>query len=201
MAKKNIPAIVSATGLMASFATELIREVRAHGGSNEDAYRGLADQDLVKQFAELLVGKSSVNVFQITCEGSHKTSELVRMGNYDRVSDWITDERFPVQKHASVSRSIELVEFDHDPTSEEVLAEFSRRGLNRPTHEDALYFGVKHPEEQRKRPIVFLHEPGQFPGGSRRVLVLGGGARKRGLDLYWLVGRWGRRCAFAGVRK
>lgn len=146
-------------------------------------------------------GKTAGNVFRIACEGSYMTSELVARGKYDWSNNWITDERFPIQKHEPVSRTIELVKFDHDPTSEEVLAEFSRRGLERPTHEDALYFGIEHPDEQMKRPLVFLHEPVQGPGGRLGVLVLDGHVGGRNLRLDWFGSGWPRDDLFAGVRK
>lgn len=157
--------------------------------------------ELRKALRETLYPQSADNAFIITCEGSHSASQLVRQGNYDWVNDWITDKRFPIKKHVPVSRTIELVEFDRDPTSEEVLAEFARRGLERPTYEDALYFGIQHPEEQRRRPIGFLHEPVRNPLGDRIVLVLGGLADGRHLHLYWFGLRWHRDYAFAGVRK
>lgn len=143
------------------------------------------------------------NVFSVTCEGAYKISKLVARGNYDWANEWITDERFPIQKHAPISRTIELVGFDHDLTSEEVLAEFAHRGLERPTAEDALYFGIEHPEEQRKHPVVFLHEPVLGPLGHLHVnvLVLHEHAGKRRLGLHWFASRWPRRYAFAGVRK
>ncbi len=162
-------------------------------------------------------GKPVGNTFSIICEGA-KASELVRLGNYDWLDDWITDERFPIKKHRPVERTVEFVEFDRDPTSEEVLAEFAPRGLERPTYEevlaefaprglerptyeDAFYFGVQHPEEQRKHPVVFLHEPVLDPYGRRRVLVLRERVGERDLNLSWFDDRWSRRCAFAGVRR
>jgi hypothetical protein len=47
------------------------------------------------------------------------------------------------------------------------MAEAARRGLQAPTYEDALYFGIAHPDAQREAPIVFLHEPwvGYFDAG------------------------------------
>lgn len=144
-------------------------------------------------------GKTSGNVFSITCEGA-KASELVRLGKYDWVNSDITDKRFPIEPHAPVSSTIELVEFDHDPDSEEVLVEFARRGLERPSYEDALAFGIAYPEEQRKHPVVFLHDPVQA-GGSRDVLVLHGDDRGRDLDLDWFGSRWLRYDVFAAVRK
>ena len=139
--------------------------------------------------------------FQLMLEGKATATELVQRGQYNWHNDWITDERFPLQPHEPMSRTIELIKFDHNPTAEEVLAEFVRHGLERPTTEDAFYFGIQHSEEQRKRPIVFLHEPVLVPDGSSRVLVLGGRAGVRELFLLLFEGRWGRSCVFAGVRK
>jgi len=141
-------------------------------------------------------------VFSLTLEGVHATSELVRLGCYDQVDDGrITNERFPLWRHDPIEREIELVEFDHEPTLNEVLAEFEHRGLERPTPEDAFYFGVQHPEEQEKHPIVFLHEPVRSVGWTCYFLTLSKSGVGRCLILYWLFDKWSRRYVFAGVRR
>ena len=144
-------------------------------------------------------GKLASNSFSVTCEGA-KASELIRLGNYDWSDDWITDERFPIERHEPVERMVEVVQLNHDPTSEEVLEELKRRGLERPTYEDALYFGATYPEEQRKRPLVFFHEPVLDMNDFHDVLVLSAGVVKRSLGLGWFDGLWNRDNAFAGVR-
>lgn len=118
-------------------------------------------------------GKLAGKVFPITCEGV-KTSELVKHGRYDDADERITDKLFPIERHAPQARMIEIVklELGHDPTSNEVLAEFVRRGLKQPTYEDALVFGVAYPKEQKKHPIVFLHEPVRV-GSDRKVIMMG----------------------------
>jgi len=85
-------------------------------------------------------------------------------------------------------------------TSRQVLAEFARRGLERPTYEDALQFGIQYPERQRKDFIVFPHK--SVRGSDRRgyVLVLGGDADSRILYFIWCGGKW-TLSVFAGVRK
>lgn len=138
--------------------------------------------------------------FLITLRGE-SASSLVKQGGYDWVNGSITDERFPIQKHASLNRKIELFGFDHEPTDDEVLQELRRRNLKRPIYEDALYFGIEYPEEQRKHPIVFLHKPVRVPRGGLDVLVLCERAGRRELDLYWFNLGWPRYCVFAGVRK
>jgi len=139
------------------------------------------------------------NLFSITCEGD-KASELVKRGKYNWTNDLITDKLFPIKSHSSQSRTFELVRFDHNVTSDEALAEFARRDLKRPTYEDALVFGINYPEEQRKHPVVFLHEPVDVVG-DRSVLVLFGSAGGRRLNLGWFDGWWDRVYVFAGLRK
>ena len=145
-----------------------------------------------EEFRRVCGFKPFMPTFSITCDDSRKTSELIKLGHYDWHNDWITDERFPIQQHPPVKHAIEFVEVDYDPTSEDILCEFKGRGLNRPTYEDALNFGIQHKDEQRNGSIVFLHEPVLGPSGGRDVLVLRGGAGVRYLDLDWFDYRWYR---------
>ena len=151
-------------------------------------------------------GKSSVgNFFLISCDGSHEASELVARGKYDQSNRQITNKLFPIRGHAPTERAIrmiELVEFDYNPTSEEVLSEFRRRGLERPTYEDALCFGIQHPKEQRQHVIVFLHELTYIDGNSV-LLMLSTSADtiKRYLCLVTYDRRWQGNYVFAAVHK
>ncbi len=113
----------------------------------------------------------------------------------------MADELFPLPPHAPAVRKIEFIECDFNPSSEEALDELKQHGLKRPTAEDALQFGIEHLEEQRKRPIVFLHEPVLGPSGRRFVLVLCEGAGGRYLSLIWFDFGWFRGYVFAGVRE
>jgi len=148
--------------------------------------------------------------FVLTLDGSHKASELVGLGKYDYSDELITDERFPIEEHAPTERVIELVKLGRNSTSRKVLAEFKRRGLERPIPEDALYFGIKYPEEYRKQVIVFLHRPVRGLRRLNSVLVLLGFAN-RGFrylylsrftpgGLYRYERRWHQNHVFAGIR-
>lgn len=171
--------------------------------SFDDAQRGVIGDkgSFVADIREVFEKRRNrtAKTFSITCEGI-KASELVKRGKYDWVNDSITDKLFPIEKHTPVSRVIELVKFNHNPTSEEVLAEFERLGLERPTCEDAFIFGIAYPEEQRKHPVVFLHETVRV-GGGRCVLVLRERDHGRDLDLHWFDRGWRRFCVFAAARK
>lgn len=208
--KQTVSQLVGGMGVATSLITSLVKAVQKRGGKDEDIHRLVTPEgeQILGTIADLMVeaGKAKptrtvVATFTIVCEGSWETSELVGQGKYDWFNDWITDERFPIQKHAPLDRTIELVEFDHDPSDDEVLEELRSRGLERPTYEDALYFGIRHPEEQRKHPVVFLHEPVLDPRGYRLVLVLSEFAGERDLHLFLFDDGWNRDCVFAGVRK
>lgn len=131
-------------------------------------------------------------------------SSLLWLGSYHWVGDlayaFAKSEEFPISADAGAV-NIELVEMSLDLTASGILDEFARRGLERPTAEDALHFGAKYPDEQRERPIAFLHEPWADPAGNRGVLVLRGDKRSRGLALYWYDDRWYRGVLFAARRK
>ena len=138
--------------------------------------------------------------------GDGRTKEqMLAAGRYDWVGNvagvFIASPQFRWAT-APEEVDIELVEFDNDLTSEQVLAEFAKRGLEEPTEEDALRFGEKYPDVQNDFPIVFLHKANLWrgPGGGLGVLVLYGGGARRVLDCSWFVGGWGRGYRFAARR-
>jgi hypothetical protein len=98
-------------------------------------------------------------------------------------------------------RGIVLLEFDHAVTVEDVVAAAHQRGLGRPTYEDALYFGIAHPEVQRERPVIFLHEPWLGFFGRRDVLCLWSNAGRRELGLEGFDVAWSPDYRFAFVVK
>jgi len=98
---------------------------------------------------------------------------------------------------------IDGTDFDHDPTSEEVLEELARRGLEESTEEDALCYGATCPEGKDKRSVVFLHKANLWRGPREhlRVLVFDWYGSGRRLDDGWFDDPWIRqRCRFAGRR-
>lgn len=131
-------------------------------------------------------------IFTIATGDKRSAKELLAAGKYDWVDDYarqfVEGKKFPLASKAE-DVDLVLVEFGHDPESEEVLAEFKRQGLERPIAEDALRFGEKFPDEQKKYPLVFLHEPWQDPFGDHVVLVLFYDGSKRRLFYYWFDNR------------
>ena len=147
------------------------------------------------------MGARIVGSYTIHIAGFCKASELVL--GYPSREPWITDESFPLEEHPSLVRKIEFLKFDQGADAEEVLAELVALGLERPTYEDALNFGIQYPSVQSERPLAFLHEPVLTPDG---VLVhiglhIIGGPSSRDLSLYPInEGPFSRTSWFAGVR-
>ena len=74
------------------------------------------------------------------------------------------------------------------------------RGLERPVHEDALYFGIQHPDVQRDGPIVFLHEPWFGYFGRWDVIRLWENAGRREIGLGGFDDPWSPEHRFAFVQ-
>ena len=128
------------------------------------------------------------------------TEDLVAAGQYGYAQAAVTSENFPADRAAPARvRRLVLLEFERPVAFEDVVAEGIRRGLGRPTYEDALYFGIAHPEAQRERPIVFLHEPWGGAFGRRDVMCLWHNAGRRELGLEGFDDTWPRHVRFAFV--
>jgi hypothetical protein len=105
-------------------------------------------------------------------------------GDYGYAQAAVTSDNFPADRAAPARvRGIVLLQFDHAVTVKDVVAAARQRGLERPTYEDALYFGVAHPEVQRERPIIFLHEP--WLGFSVAATSWVSGATRGGASSAW----------------
>jgi hypothetical protein len=113
----------------------------------------------------------------------------------------VTSENFPVRAGAAAPRESEivLVAFGRAVNAAEALAEAARLGLERPSYEDALCFGVEHPDVQQRHPVVFLHAPWVGFFGRRDVLCLWSNAGRRELGLEGFDDTWGPRHRFAFV--
>jgi hypothetical protein len=115
----------------------------------------------------------------------------VEAGGYGYAHSAVTSDNFPADRAAPGGRrEIVLLEFDHDVTFEAVAARAAELGLARPRYEDALYFAIAHPEAQRERPILFLHEPWLGLHGRRDVLCLWSNAGRRELGLESFDDAW-----------
>jgi hypothetical protein len=139
--------------------------------------------------------------YRVTRGAPRSTEQLVEAGRYGYAHSCVTSENFPVRAGAGAPREREIVllAFDREVNAAEALAEAARLGLERPSYEDALYFGVEHPEVQQEHPVVFLHDPWVGFFGRRDVLCLWSNAGRRELGLEGFDDTWGAHHRFAFV--
>lgn len=126
-----------------------------------------------------------MRTYRVTTGDGRSTEELLEAGNYAYVHSCVMSENFPARRFGGLrTREIVLLEFDHDVTAAEAIEAAADLGLERPKYEDAFYFGIEHPEVQRERPVVFLHDPWYGYFGRRDVLLLWSnvGSREVGLE-------------------
>lgn len=205
MAKATRNEFVQFTGHIQSLAIDL-SERAAKAGVNVVEAIALAVQPEGEKAREAIASilvrlvHAEKNIFRLT-KKLGTTEELVAAGAYNYANPDVTSQNFPLRAKFMGEREIILLEFDREVSSEEAIAEAEKQGLERPVYEDALRFGAEHPEVQRERPIVFLHEPWRDPHSSLLVLSLWSLAGHRELRLYLFDFRWARSCRFAFVRK
>jgi hypothetical protein len=145
-----------------------------------------------------------VQSYRITIGDGRSTEELVEAGRYGYSHSCVTSDNFPARAFGGKRlREIVLIAFDREVTSEEAIAEAGRLDLERPVYEDALSFGIEHPDVQRVRPIVFLHEPWFGFFGRWDVVCLWDNAGRRELGLEGFDEPWSPsyRFAFAGTER
>lgn len=112
----------------------------------------------------------------------------------------ITQKNMPSGHGRKRSVIVEWIEFDHDPTSDEVRARCEEPGYGYSTYEDSLRFQEDHPDDQRERPhIVIPENPYCDAHGNPQALDLWSYAddRELYLDYCRLGDRWSRDCLFA----
>jgi len=142
-----------------------------------------------------------VGSYRITVGDGRTTEALVAAGQYGYAHSCLNSESFPARHFGGERiREIVLLELDRSLPSDEIIAAAARLGLERPNYEDALYFGVAHPEAQRERPIVFLHDPWFGFFGRRDVLCLWTNAGRRELGLEGYDDPWPPSHRFAFVK-
>ena len=139
--------------------------------------------------------------YRIAVGDGRSTDELVEAGRYGYAHSCVTSENFPARPQAARTREIVLVAPGRPIGAPEALAQAAVRGLAAPSYEDALYFGIAHPDAQREAPIVFLHEPWCGFFGRRDVLCLWENAGRRELGLEGIDGDFASEVRFAFVRQ
>ncbi|MGH7265099.1 MAG: hypothetical protein ACREMB_09640 [Candidatus Rokuibacteriota bacterium] len=129
--------------------------------------------------------------YRITTGDGRSTEALVEAGGYGYAHSCVSSEHFPSRSlDGRQVRHVVLVEFDLEVTSEDAILEAARLGLERPVYEDALHFGLEHPDVQRRGPVIFLHDPWFGLSGRRDVVCLWENAGRREIGLEGFDDPW-----------
>lgn len=148
-----------------------------------------------------LLGFSAFNTYRVTVNYDQSIEKAIKAGKYDWVNNDITSKSFPTKRSGEAEVDIELIHFNRDMNTDEVLAELDKRGLRPAELHELLKLGEKYPDLQREFPLVALGSIWQSSGGGRFCPCLGGGGSVRYLYLNWIANRWDGGCRFAALRK
>ena len=126
---------------------------------------------------------------------SQPIAGLIDKGKYDLVDINITDKNFPSTETGR--RKIEEVVFyfNRNISYENAMMEIDNAGCRQASPKELLNFGEKHPETQRKYPVVALGAD-----WNGQVCFLGQNGSKRSLGLYHLKDGWCGHYCFLGIR-
>lgn len=143
--------------------------------------------------------------FVIEITKKRRVGDILKEGKYDVVNllvmEGIQKRKLVTQDLSLGKRKMVLLWSDDNISSQEVLAEASRRRLVRPTHGDAFLFGEHYPEEQRGGEIVFLHDPQYSWSGHLFNLILKAERGRRIISLTSSGGWWHGGCRFVFIEK
>lgn len=147
------------------------------------------------------LGLKPGNTYPLIIDYSRSVEDGIKAGNYDWVNNDIISKNFPSQEKGPSEVNIELIHFNKEMTTGQVLAELEKTGYRPATLKELLALGEKHPDPQREFPIIAPGSVWQDPNGCRHCPYLDGSGSEHRLVLHWIDCRWGSRCRFAAVRK
>lgn len=148
-----------------------------------------------------ILGLNALNVYRLTVNYDQSVEKAIKAGRYDWTNNDITSKNFPTKRSGTAEVDIELIHFNRDMNTDEVLAELDKRGLRPAELHELLKLGEKYPDLQREFPIIALGSVWQSSGGDRYCPCIYRDGSKLYLDLIWIGSRWGGRCHFAALRK
>ncbi|MEX2209727.1 MAG: hypothetical protein WD846_02450 [Patescibacteria group bacterium] len=204
--KKDVSSVVSGAGLLTRIFTDLDKEMRDRGGTDEDWHRLTRSEGapVIAQMAQAMVGEvesGTSESYQLTVNYDRTLVEMVEAGHYDYANDNITADNFPIEGSGSAECEGVLVHLDRYASTTEVEAEIAKRGLRPATIEELLAFGEAYPEVQREFPVVELGSSWVDSSGDRLVAYLWSYSDGRDLRLDWYGRDWDSYDRFLAVRK
>ncbi len=190
MAKKDISSIVSGAGLLTSVWTELMAQVKKHGGSDDDIHRLARPEgaETITKLAKLIVGSKSI------------FSRDMRKEGWTLIEDVSEPEQILISGLEIFSF---LKEGEDHISSEEMRSRAKDMGahLGQRHAEYLLEHQADIPKDWRSFYLVFPGTFWRFPDGYLRVPFLYWNGVRWCLVFLWLGFGWDSSVRFLRVRK
>ena len=202
MAKNDVAGMVGGAGLLTSIFSKLNTAVVRKGGTAEQIHRLTKPEGdtLIEQMADLIVGRGEIYELEVNYDDPQW--QTIQRDRYAFVGDVsVTD--YPVTETGTKTVRFRELEFDHDPTDQEILDEAERKNCRQPLRpEIETVIRKRYTAEQLgQNPRVGITGPAVRRGGEFiRAVVYGNGGGVR-LGWGWVGRRWVRRYRFVVVCK
>jgi hypothetical protein len=130
--------------------------------------------------------------------------ELLALGGYHFIHDYINDAHFPDARHTLVrADAMRIMPIDKEMPTEWVLNLIKKKGRHPATIYHALHFAAANPEMEFKLPVIALgtivsYADPEFPKSKKapHAIVLHEFSHRRDISLTPIQGKWGKRCSF-----
>ena len=142
-------------------------------------------------------------LFDFTVDYTRTVAEMVQAGKYDRSSNIITSEHYPIPKNKVGKKEnifAKMFCYNRFMSSKDAIREMKKEGFRPATAHEAMAFSEKNPDLQRQYPIIALGSIWR-DNYSHNILFLDGNICERKLIFGdWGGGKWAGYCRFLGVR-
>lgn len=171
MAKSDKSAMVSGAGLLAAFITDLFKQARELGASDEDLHRALSDATMIKRFAEL-VAEPDVQRITLKQPGSRRIDleVQIRRGQYGSIDPEIRGLVPRTFLTALLPKELALIYPGKPLSSEEAFDLLDRRGYRPADFVELIVLGTLDHQFGTQFPVISLNMGA--PSSIHQVLVI-----------------------------
>jgi hypothetical protein len=142
----------------------------------------------------------AVDTFPVTINYKESLADMIGAGKFDEVDP--DSRKLVIAGKGTIKTEVVVINFSRDVSGKEVIAAFTKLGLEPAKVEHAAALGKNYPDIQRKYPVVFLGSVRTNPEGRSYVPYLNcfGFGEKRWFEMDRWYDGWGTDFRFAGVR-
>ena len=206
--KKEISTIVSGAGLLTRVFSDLDKEVRALGGTDEDWHRLTTPEGVlnIQRMAEVMVNEPildpTAGEWRIT-SGPRTLERMIEACGFSHVGDDVFKKfRKVPDQIGAINVEAVLVYLNYPASSEIVRKIMAMNGLRPADIGELLAFSVAAPDAQRRLEIFALGSTWYRPSdGESEVPYLSGNQNSRYLQVQSEYGNWGPAARFLAIKK